>query len=114
MNSEQDKPAPRLHVEASSFDDKARHAWVEAEPQETLKRDRNGATVFTPNELHNRFGPGSEPRPDPPLVPTLLVLAATLGIPIIDGERLIEADEGADEGYDAEAFLDPSLLLDDE
>ena len=113
MSTESDKTP---HIEASSFEEKARHRWVEAEPVRQAHSNRIAATVQVPNEVHNEFGPGTDLRPDPATVPSLLTLAATLGIPLLTGERLIEADapDAADTEYDAPVYTDPSVLLDDE
>ncbi len=86
--AEESKPQPRVGV--SSFREKTEHKWHAAEPASPERKDRAGATVYTPEEEHNRSGPESERHPDPALVPSLMVLAATLGIKLIDGERLID------------------------
>ncbi len=108
--------SPQLDVEASSFESRARDEWVEAEPALPSRSHQAGATVHTPREDHNEFGPGSELKPDPATVPSLMTLAATLGIPILAGERLLEGDPGDDrateDGYDAPLYTDPSVLLD--
>ena len=102
-----DKPRSiEAPVEVSSFTDKTEHKWIDAEPDQRQRSEHMGSSVRTPNELHNEFGPGSEPRPDPALVPSLFSLALILGIELlpseIAGERLIEGRaDSLDSEYEA-------------
>ena len=117
--SRSDKPS-HIQVEASSFTDKARHRWVNAQSADAQPHHRSTAGPYTPNEYHNQSGPGSEMTPDPAVVPSLITLAATLGIPLFAGERLIDGESSgltlsaqAIDEEDGGTVLDPSFFADD-
>lgn len=113
-DSPADKDGPRPDVGVSSFQDKAENAWHMGEPADDQRNHRTGATVFTPEGEHNRSGPDSERYPDAPLVPSLIALAATLGITLIDGERMVDAEpaDPSDQGYDTPVHVGADVLTD--
>ena len=117
--SESDNTLSQLQVEASSFSHKARDKWVEAvsldSSQELERQTRLNAGPRTPNEYHNQSGPDSDPKPDPALVPSLMTLAATLGIPMLVGERLLDGQEPLEFADDDSMWelSDPGVFLDE-
>ena len=117
--SQADKPSHN-QVEAASFTNKARHRWVDAQTIDAQPHHRSTAGPYTPNEYHNQSGPDSEMTPDPALIPSLITLAATLGIPLLAGERLLDGESAAFnlsaqaiDDEDSGSLLDPGFFADD-
>lgn len=92
--------------EVSSFAEKTNHRWIEAEPDNRIEHRQRLAQVHTPEAFHNEFGPDSELKPDPGYVPSLITLAAILGIEIVPGERFVEGQIEGQTSYDADHLAD--------
>jgi hypothetical protein len=96
-----------LELGFSSPRDRHTRRWVRADPADTARSDALAATVHTPENLGVREY-ASE-------APSLIVLAATLGVSLVAGERLLEGSN-----IDNTDLLEPSddvpnagILLDD-
>lgn len=98
----------KLELGFSSPRDRHSRRWVRADPADTARSNALAATVHTPENLGVREY-ASE-------APSLIVLAATLGVTLVVGERMLEGSD-----IDTTDMLAPSddvpndsgILLDD-
>jgi hypothetical protein len=72
-----------LDLDLASARDRVAHRWVQARPADQARAGAIGASVYTPDDpgVCQQDADG----------PSLITLAATLGIALFAGERLIEA-----------------------